>query len=701
MGPESLKMSIFLLVFWLYNGVSCNSVEKKIYVEVNNTFPCVRLLNATHQIGCQSSISGDTGVIHVVEAISDLEWVLSSGPNAPYMVVMDAHLFTRPVMMRLKGSLRVAGVAVVIPRSGPPEGFSPHNTCPNEGTGVYTDSYGPNLAGCNGTVWNPRGNGLSYEEFSFPIFYLKEDNETEVIQNCFREHNAVVNGSAPRFPLCAMQLYSHMHAVTDTPTCMRRSNLQNTFSVNGEAVCDALADFNVWASTSPLNITEKGHKESESVVIAAARLDGRSFFWDVAPSGEGSVTGFVTLLAVAQALSAVPPPPRNILYTFFQGEAFDYIGSSRMVYDMEKGKFVIDLENIHSILEVGQVGLGADNKLWLHSDPISRKNISINSEVAKLVQNLKSAAENHNFSFDEPDVTQALPPSSFQRFLRARPIPGVVLADHQSFFKNKYYESLYDNAEYLNVTYPPDLNPEEQLEHITDTAKALTGLATVVARALYKQAEGDESQLSKITADNTTVARMLYGFLVQTNNSWFQALLSPEGQKILQPQPPQYYVGVLMAPSQMSIVTRLVQHILANFTGTQVNLTQAQCQKPDSVEGESKELYDYLWVQGSPNSTNSSQGEQHCVRTPVRLAKAYSPAFELKEYGSHDYSTWTESRWKKIEARIFLVASRELEMLTLGVGLAVLLGSLLVTYFISSKADVLFSSSREPSNAAY
>lgn len=41
-----------------------------------------------------------------------------------------------------------------------------------------------------------------------------------------------VNGSAPEYPLCAMQLFSHMHAVTDTVTCMRRTDLQNSFSIN-------------------------------------------------------------------------------------------------------------------------------------------------------------------------------------------------------------------------------------------------------------------------------------------------------------------------------------------------------------------------------------------------------------------------------------------------------------------------------------
>ncbi len=32
---------------------------------------------------------------------------------------------------------------------------------------------------------------------------------------------------------------------------------------------------------------------------------------------------------------------------------------------------------------------------------------------------------------------------------------------------------MYDNAEYLNVSYPPNLSPEEQLEFVTDTAKVL------------------------------------------------------------------------------------------------------------------------------------------------------------------------------------------------------------------------------------
>lgn len=49
-------------------------------------------------------------------------------------------------------------------------------------SGVYSESYDPALAHCNMTVWNPLGNGLSYEEYDFPIFSLKEDNDTKVIR---------------------------------------------------------------------------------------------------------------------------------------------------------------------------------------------------------------------------------------------------------------------------------------------------------------------------------------------------------------------------------------------------------------------------------------------------------------------------------------------------------------------------------------
>ncbi|XP_035994479.1 nicastrin [Fundulus heteroclitus] len=695
------KWIVYSTLCLFFTCVSCNSMENKIYIPLNYTMPCVRLLNSTHQIGCQSSLSGDVGVLHLLESEENLDWVLRTGLHPPYMVIMESALFTRSVMMKLKnGSSRVAGVAVVVPSANPPQGFSPHTKCPNENSGVYSESYGPTLAHCNTTVWNPLGNGLSYEEFDFPIFSLKDDNDTQLIKQCYVDHNRPVNGSDPQYPLCAMQLFSHMSAVTNTATCMRRNT--NGFTFSPESICEPLGDHNIWAPAKPLNTTQKGHKAGESMVMATARLDSRSFFSEIGPGAESAASGLVTLLAAAHALRNATQEAqlsRTIFYTFFHGETFDYIGSSRMVYDMEKNQFPIDLDNVHSVLEIGQVGLFSSSKVWLHTDPVSRRNGSVEEEVKKLVSNLQTAAKGLNVSVEEPGVTQPLPPSSLQRFLRARPFPGVVIQDYSSSFANMYYQSMFDNADSLKMSYPPNLTPEEQLNYVTDTAKSLAELATMVARALFVQAGGEESQVSAIKADELLVSRMLYSFVIASNNSWIQELVSSESAAQLINETANFYISV---ERQTSLPTVLVQHLLANLTGSTANVTQEDCknQRENQDDKESKHLYSYSWVQGAA-PPNSTERKGFCVRSTVHGTKALSPAFELEDYNSQDYSTWTESNWKQIKGRIFLVASHDLEMLTLGLGVAVLLTSLLLTYVMSSKADILFSTGREPTSATY
>uniref|UniRef100_A0A4X2JZM1 Nicastrin n=1 Tax=Vombatus ursinus TaxID=29139 RepID=A0A4X2JZM1_VOMUR len=623
-----------------------NSVERKIYIPLNRTAPCVRLLNATHQIGCQSSISGDTGVIHVVEEEEDLQWVLTDGPNPPYMVLLEGKLFNRKLMEKLKGTQRISGLAVALAKPSPVDGFSPSVECPNDGFGIYSNSYGSEYAHCKKLRWNPEGNGLAYEDFDFPIFLLEDENETQVIKQCYWDHNRGVNGSAPTYPLCAMQLFSHMHAVTSTVTCMRRSAIQSTFSINPEVVCDPLADFNVWNTLNPLNASGK-LEPGDKVIIAATR------------------------------------------------ETFDYIGSSRMVYDMEKGKFPVQLENIHSFVELGQVALRNSSDLWMHTDPMSQRDESIYTEVQNLLTILRNSSVGvPNVTMKEANSQNSLPPSSFQRFLRSQNISGVVLTDHPLAFSNRYYQSIYDTAENIGLKYPATLTPDEAMDFVTDIAKSLASVATVLGRALYQLAGGTNH--TAVEADPVTVSRLLYGFLVKANNSWFQSVIRQDLKVFLGGGPLQHYIAV----SSPINTTYVVQYVLANLTGTVVNLTREQCQDSKKAQDANKDLYEYAWVQG-PEDPNGTGRLPQCVRSTARLAKAVSPAFELQQWGSSEYSTWTESRWKDIRARIFLVASRELEFVTLIVGLSILFVSLIVTYFINAKADILFTTPREPGAVSY
>lgn len=42
-----------------------------------------------------ASLSGNVGVLHVLKSEENLDWVLRSGPNPPYMVILEYPLFTR------------------------------------------------------------------------------------------------------------------------------------------------------------------------------------------------------------------------------------------------------------------------------------------------------------------------------------------------------------------------------------------------------------------------------------------------------------------------------------------------------------------------------------------------------------------------------------------------------------------------------
>ncbi|NXB45608.1 NICA protein, partial [Leucopsar rothschildi] len=469
----------------------------------------------------------------------------------------------------------------------------------------------------------------------------------------------------------------------------------NFFFPFPEIVCDPLLDYNIWSSLKPINASGKVDPE-ERLILAVTRVDSHSFFWNVAPGAEAAVGSFVSLLAAAQALQVAPGAqglPKNVLFIFFQGETFDYIGSSRLVFDMEQEKFPLRLENIGAFLELGQVSLRNNSVLWMHTDPISRRNESVDSQVQHLLAVLR-ASSSSGISLQEPEHSQPLPPSSFQRFLRSRNIPGVVLSDHQVEFQNRYYQSIYDTAENIGMSYPEGLSPEERLEFVTDTAKALTEVGTLLARALFTLAGGTGSTES-IQADNKTVTRLLYGFLLNSNNSWFQSVIKPDQKGILGPFP-QHYVAV----SSPTNTTQLLQAVLANLTGSRLNLSREQCQDPGKTPGMQPELFEYRWVQGA-RAGNSSARLPGCVRSGARLSPALSPAFELRRWDSREFSTWTESRWKDIRARIFLVASRELELLTLSLGVLVLLLSLLCTFLINAKASLLFGIPAPPSPSGY
>lgn len=109
--------------------------------------------------------------------------------------------------------------------------------------------------------------------------------------------------------------------------------------------------------------------------------------------------------------------------------------------------------------------------------------------------------------------------------------------------------------------------------------------------------------------------------------------------------------------------------------------------------------------------------DTYCVRSGANHSEAKSPAFEIPgkfnipfrdpyffskmhfvsdyDFTKGEYSTWMESRWLKVQVRIFLITDPAWEGAVLAVGLLVVLLSLVIVYLVATGSDILFAPSAE------
>ena len=131
-----------------------------------------------------------------------------------------------------------SGVNETFPDQGAPERYSSDSKCPNSQSSLYTNS-----DSCK--PWNPSGSDILHQDWSFPIFLVDKPEKMEDLRSkCYEEFNSPINGEARDWPLCAVELKSHMIAAVDTKTCQRRNNLINPFSPI--LICDPMGDQNIF-----------------------------------------------------------------------------------------------------------------------------------------------------------------------------------------------------------------------------------------------------------------------------------------------------------------------------------------------------------------------------------------------------------------------------------------------------------------------
>jgi len=631
----------------------------------------------------------------------DMDWLLTKGTHHPYIVVLHVNMFVRSNIDRLLESGRVNGVALLpYNETDIPEEFSPDNTCPNDNYGLYHNN--SVYKNCNKVKWNAAANRLMFEDLPVPIVLLSNTSNADFIVKCFYKHNAPVNGTEERgYPLCAMKLSAVMDGAKDTETCHRRSNLH--LNLNPQGYCDPIDNKNVMAYMDRLNASLP--LDNKSVTVLAARLDSFSMFDNIYPGVDSATLSFVTLHAVAEALGKVKEDLREVaasrplLFALFHGEAFDYVGSSRFVYDLinTKDHAPLTLDSIDTFIEVGQVGLhevGGDiETLYVHTDPLSRRNVETSNRMDILSDMLHVAGQSSGLHLSNSSTDNPLPPASLQSFLKARPdIAGVLISNHDEAFKNKYYNSMYDRRTQSGMDYPSDpTNDTTMYDHVTSVAAFVERISTTVARVAYQLVTNKTERLDLIKASNLTITRLLYCFTVNSDCELLNITSNFSTAVILRNT--RSYLSRYVGVTSKTYPTNHHHNLMAYHLGDvlPVNTTKGDCDKLS----ETKDGYRYIFIEGPINDTveNSTSRTPLCLSAAVNLTAVLSPAFIVPDYqwSSAMYSTWTESRWQDdaFQVRVFLIPSPSQEITTLLVGLFIFVLSLAGGLFIKRKGLTL------------
>lgn len=689
MLPPSIK-SIWCFMLLLPLPIPITLADRlldKMYSSLDGSV-CFRRLNATHSTGCGSSHGGSVGALHLIQTADDFEFLWNKPPAPPYTLIIPPHHFTRENILQVtrKASQYIAGI-VLIENGTRVDHFSHELKCPNPNSAVPDQACTAVPANQSDITWNPFGTGLLHENFPFPIIYVKDAEHVQKLIKCYWEFNGYDMKNQHRRRLCSIQIKSFMSAAVNSEVCIRRTKYMN--NMNPQRYCDPLQSKNVWSTLFPRPMENR----SEPLIMVTARIDTTSMFDGIGVGALDSLVPAVTLMSTAHTLSQILPNEItrkfNVLFMLFNGEAYDYIGSQRFVYDLINHEFPADspspirLEDIKLLIDIGSLDSPNATTLYQYTDF---------PEADSLATVFRESIEKHNFNVNvtRETTTKNLPPTSSQSFLREHPeFPAVIFYSNTN--KNRFYHSIYDNETNIGFVYR---NTSEDFMNLVDLGKsldrynltsgsiqlAIRNVSSALTFSLFEMITGKKYP-SQLGANPYLIDEMLHCYLQSAKCPLFMAAVKDPKAISVQSVPPHRYVSVLGSLSYETV--GWTYRVLGYLTGRpQPNVNQDNCNE-----------LPLAWFAGI-------NGTGQCFYTTQNLSNAYSPAFIIDNYDWHSgrYSTWTESTWSEITIRIFLKPALSQEAFTLAIGLGVLLLSFVFVYIINNKSDVLLGESTSSIN---
>jgi len=501
---------------------------------------CVSLFHRNGRIGC-GTYSHDTmtgTLLHWSTLTSNVDYYSSLESVLPsFVAVIDEHEFTSEVVSQLtsmNANNKLLGGILVFNSTITSSESAYSNPAPVSPRGQNTPSYklNPNYD----YEWNPNGDGLILEDlYGVPTAYVNDiEMGTQMLQAAKDQSNLLLSvsdssgqsesrskssglfsDSSSNIPpvLAEFDLYMGPETVT-TEKCLSWIENDDVWRPK----CLPLGGNSVWAKAgSPSTASDDGgddndggDNDGESIILVATNLDSSSMFHDVVPGANTAASNILTLLMAAKLLGAsidddtLNSFDKKIVFAFFQGEQYGFMGSRSFLKDVaypgfecDEGRTVptiakkkdedgysktsclnpmrhdldfMNLGTIAGMIAVDQVGILSDeNTFYVHDngngDGLSDILLQMTSD---------------DWSVNEGSAG-AVPPTPLSSLVQLSEgnVGGAVLSGYDDTFTNDaYYLSHLDSNNTAQIS----------LESI---AKAATFVARAALASVYDGNDGD------------------------------------------------------------------------------------------------------------------------------------------------------------------------------------------------------------------
>jgi len=558
---KTRSLPIFMLLHIITTvTASTDSLDKPFQTEFKRLplSPCVTLFHRNGRVGCgtYSRDKMNGRLLHWSTLTASTEYYSDLEPTLPsFVAILEDDEFTLENIDQLKkmneNNKLLQGILVLNNTST----LSPASTTPR---GKNTPSY--QLTPDYEYEWNVNGNGILSEDlYGLPTGYVSDADIGQYLLEKAKEQSELLlstsNGSSTtdtgdsggvfsttnvNIPPVQAQFNLYMGPEDATsPTCLSWTDNDGVWRPK----CLPLGGNSVWAKAgSPISASDNNDDNSElkSIILVGTNIDSTSMFHDIAPGANTAASNILTLLMAAKLLgesvddATLDGFDKSIVFAFFQGEQYGYIGSRSFLRDVAYPGFECDvdrivstvskktndesygkrsclypmrydldftkLRNIESMIAIDQIGiLNDDNSFYVHDS-------GNNNGLKNIILSMSS----DDWTINEGSAG-SIPPTPLSSLVNLSEgnIGGVVLTGYDEAFAN--------DAQYLSHA---DSNSSGRIS-LEAIAKAATFIARAALASVYDGNNGNYADAAAYAEDLITELDSTDETLVDLSNCLF------------------------------------------------------------------------------------------------------------------------------------------------------------------------------------